>query len=74
MTDTLMPKLASVFAEGYGVARLRADAEIRKGRTRGKARPFLLAGDVGGMSHPAYCASRAPEEHERRDLVSGVAA
>ena len=26
MTDTLMPKLASVFAEGYGPARLRADA------------------------------------------------
>ena len=26
MTDTLMPKLASVFAEGYGAARLRADA------------------------------------------------
>ncbi len=26
MTDTLMPKLASVFAEGYGAARLRSDA------------------------------------------------
>ena len=26
MTDILMPKLASVFAEGYGPARLRADA------------------------------------------------
>ncbi len=26
MTDALMPKLASVFAEGYGAARLRADA------------------------------------------------
>ncbi|WPE20395.1 SulP family inorganic anion transporter [Shinella zoogloeoides] len=26
MTDTLMPKLASVFAEGYSPARLRADA------------------------------------------------
>lgn len=26
MTDSLMPKLASVFAEGYGAARLRSDA------------------------------------------------